>query len=125
MLEYVFFQEEPRQQFLAFLASRGVAWGLETREPEIVVVIDDSTLDEELLERLESRYDELFDLEQSLFEKRRGRAAGLRTLTINLSQGQAVRAELPSELLDRVLTVLTPEELSTLAGAIARAMKAR
>lgn len=123
MLEYVFFQDEPRQQFLTFLAGQGVAWGLEARGSEIVVVIDDSALDDELLGRLELLYDDLFDLERSLYEQRRGRAEGRRGVVLSLKDGRAVTAELPGELVDRILTVLSPEELGCLADAIAQAVE--
>jgi len=124
LLEYVFFQEEPRQQFLAFLAAQGVPWGLEARDPEIVVVIDDTTLAEDLLERLELLYDDLFDLDQQIFEKKRGRLGGRRSLTLSLRHGRALAVELPADLVDRVLTVLTPQELNNLADGIAQAVEA-
>ena len=121
MLEYVFFEEGPRQRFQAFLEEHRVPWTLETTHPETLVVVDDSRLEEALADRLESLYDELFALEQSIFLTEKvpppsaRRAKGIR---LHLKDGTELHADLPQDLIDRILQVLSPEELDIVADAI-------
>lgn len=121
MLEYVFFEEEPRRRFQAFLEQHDLSWTLESAQPESVVVVDDTRMDAELADRLESLYDELFVLEQSLFAAARPqsqdhqRAAGV---LLHLKDGTALQTDLPPELVKRVLAAITPEELDLIADAV-------
>ena len=126
MLEYVFFEQEPRERFQGFLAEQGLDWTLETRDPETLVVIDDATIDDELADRIEDLYDELFDMEQAIYEasipKSPDHYIGT-GVVVNLKDGRAVYANLPPELLNRVLTVVSPEELGTIVDAIVSAVE--
>lgn len=121
MLEYVFFDEEPRLRFQAFLQQHGVQWTLEPAPPETLVVVDDTGMDEELADSLESLYDELFALEQGRFASRRtpapapGKPQGV---LLHLKDGTELRAELPPDLVDRVLTAISPDELDLIADAV-------
>ena len=126
MLEYVFFEQEPRERFQGFLAEQGIDWTLETRDPETLVVIDDATIDDELADRIEDLYDELFDMEQAIYEASIPKSPDHYTGTgvvVNLKDGRAVYANLPPELLNRVLTVVSPEELGTIVDAIVSAVE--
>jgi hypothetical protein len=121
MLEYVFFDDEPRQRFLAFLEQHGVSWTLESALPETLVVIDDTQLDEELADSLESLYDELFALEQSLFAAQKAQSEAPRKSTgvlLHLKDGTELHADLSPELINRVLTAISSEELDLIADAI-------
>ena len=125
MLEYVFFQEAPRKHFQEFLTEQGLAWTLEPGDLETLVVVDEAGLDDELAERVESMYDELFAAEEALQAEQA--APPLRPddgsgLTIKLPHNHSVFVQLPPELVDRVLTVITAEELTVLVGVIARAV---
>jgi len=125
MLEYVFFQEAPRKHFQEFLTEQGLAWTLETGVLETLVVVDEAGLDDELAERVESMYDELFAVEEAL---RAGHVAPpLRPhdssgLTIKLPDKRSVSIQIPPELVDRMLTVITAEELAVLVEVIAQAV---
>jgi hypothetical protein len=126
MLEYTFFENAPRARFMTFLAEQGLSWTLEHRDPETLVVVDEAQLDDDLAERLESFYDELFDLEQGLFETRhvpQREDHAVDGLALRLADGRTLRADLPAELVDRVLTVLSREELTTLAQALVDALE--
>jgi hypothetical protein len=120
MLEYVFFEEEPRRRFQSFLEEHGVPWTLEPHQPETLVVIDDSRLDGALADRLESLYDELFALEQSLFlaEKPPPASARAKGIRLHLKDGTEIQVDLPQDLIDRLLEAITPEELDGVADAI-------
>jgi hypothetical protein len=121
MLEYVFFEEDPRRRFQGFLDEHGVPWTLESRHPETLVLVDDGRLDEALADRLESLYDELFDLEQSLFLAEKpppaaaAKASGIR---LHLKDGTELTVDLPQELIDRILGAISTEELDLVADAV-------
>ncbi len=126
MLEYVFFEQEPRERFQDFLGEQGLNWTLEPRDPETLVVIDDAEIDDELADRIEDLYDELFDMEQALYEAGLPESAEHYAGTgvvVNLKDGRAVYANLPPELLNRVLSVISPEELGTIVDAIVSAVE--
>lgn len=126
MLEYVFFEEEPRQRFQAFLNQHRVAWTLEPGDPESLVVVDDAGIDEALADRVEALYEELFALEHSLFvadsvqAQAKPRAKGV---PLHLKDGTTLHADLPEELIKRLLTVITTDELDLIADAIACALE--
>lgn len=126
MLEYVFFEEEPRQRFQAFLNQHRVPWTLEPADPEARVVVDDAGIDETLADRVEALYEELFALEHSLFvadsvqSQAKPRAKGV---PLHLKDGTTLHADLPEELIKRLLTVITTDELDLIADAIACALE--
>jgi hypothetical protein len=126
MLEYVFFQELPRKRFQELLKEQGLSWTLESGDMETLVVIDDAGVDNALADRIESVYDELFALDQATYgsvvpERTDGRMeAGV---AVYLEDGSTVFADLPSELVNRVLTAISSEELRTFVDAIARAVE--
>jgi hypothetical protein len=127
MLEYVFFEEAPRKRFQDFLAAQGLAWTLEPGTLETLVVVDEAGLDDELAERIESVYDELFALEQAVHSPRPAAPAEVDddddSVTIRIPDGRTLHTDLPQELVHRVLTVITAEELALLAEVIARAVE--
>ena len=126
MLEYVFFEEEPRERFQDFLDGEGLDWTLEVRDPETLVLLDDTEIDDALADRIEDLYDELFDLERALYESGMPESAEHYTGTgvvVNLKDGRRVYAKLPAELLSRVLSVISPEELGTFVDAIVCAVE--
>ncbi|MGE5154248.1 MAG: hypothetical protein ACM3ST_09550 [Bdellovibrio bacteriovorus] len=123
MLEYVFFEKEPRGRFQSFLDQQGIPWTLEAGDPESVVVVDDARLDATLAERLETLYDELFALEQSLFvSDKKAPPPKDKGLPLRLKDGTRLRADLPEELVKRLQSVLSAEELDAIADAIACAL---
>ncbi len=128
MLEYVFFQEAPRKHFQDFLTEQGLAWTLEPGDLETLVVVDEAGLDDELAERIEAVYDELFSAEQSVYftnlpqSARDDDGSGI---VIQTPDGGGIYVTLPQELIQRLLTVITAEELGYLVDAIARAVISR
>jgi hypothetical protein len=123
MLEYVFFEEQPRERFQSFLEQHGVPWTLEPGDPESVVVVDDARLDAALADQLEALYDELFALEQGLFVSDRTPSPPQdRGLRLRLKDGTRLQADLPDELIKRLRSLLSAEELDLIADAIACAL---
>jgi hypothetical protein len=127
MLEYVFFQETTRKRFQDFLTEQGLAWTLEPGDLETLVIVDEAGMDDELAERIESVYDDLFALEQSaqdpILPPPTGGDDDGSGVVIKLKDGHRVYAALPPGLIQRLLTVITPEELAALVDAITHAVE--
>lgn len=125
MLEYVFFHEVPRKRFQEFLKEQGLVWTLESGDMETLVVIDDVGVDDTLADRIESVYDELFAMDQAICSSASAEPAdqGIEGVAVRLESGRTVVADLPPELVSRVLTAISPQELRVFVDAVARAIE--
>jgi len=126
MLEYVFFNSEPCEQFRAFLAERGVMSSLTKGELELIVQIEEASVDDALADLIDARYDELFELDQRLYEAGLARATDNHQasgVVVNLRDGRAVYAGVRPDLLCKVIQALSPEELGELVDAIVEAVE--
>ena len=126
MLEYGFFQDGPRKRFQSLLKERGIPWSLEIRGAETLVVIDEAQIGQDTAEEIEAAYDELFAMEQALYEDNLPQLSGepgITPVTVELDDGRTASAEVPSDLLNRVLAVLSPDEFETLVDCIVRAVE--
>ena len=126
MLEYVFFQELPRKRFQKFLKEQGLLWTLEFGDMETLVVIDDAGVDDELADRIESTYDELFAMDQATYGSIAAGSVDLdpeEGVAVRLENGHTVIADVPPELVSRVLTAISPEELRIFVDSVARAVE--
>ena len=126
MLEYVFFNADPCARFRSFLEERGLPSSLAEGDPELVVQVDEERVDDELADAIEARYDELFELDQRLYEASLGPPADnyqTSGVVVNLEDGRAVYAGVRPDLLRKVLQALSPEELGELVEAIAEAVE--
>lgn len=125
MLEYIFFHQQPFDAFVAFLQAEGLEpqticedGSYEIRLPE--------DIDDALSERIETRYDELMDVNQELFEAELESGASNyhgAGVVVNLSDGQAVYAQVDPALLSKVMQVISPEELGQIVSAIVDAVE--
>lgn len=125
MLEYVFFQEVPLKRFQDFLKEQGLVWTLEAGDMESLVVIDDLDVDDRLADRIESVYDELFALDQTICRSASAEPVhqGNNGIAVRLASGRTVVADLPPELVSRVLTAISRQELRVFVDAVVRAVE--
>jgi len=125
MLEYVFFDERPRDQFVTFLQQKSVELKLEEDEGLLKVWISED-LDDDLDEAIEDFYDDMMALNQQLYEDENNdaevgyNAAGI---VLELNTGDNVYAQVDPELLGRIMTVVTPDEFNTVVNAIVEAVE--
>ena len=125
MLEYVFFDERPRDQFVTFLQQKSVELKLEEDEGLLKVWISED-LDDDLDEAIEDFYDDMMALNQQLYEDENNdaevgyNAAGI---VLELNTGDNVYAQVNPELLGRIMTVVTPDEFNTVVNAIVEAVE--
>jgi hypothetical protein len=125
MLDFVFFNRETFERFLDLAHSAGLETSVNKDDDNFVVMLGED-IDDDILETLETHYDALLDLDQSLVEQTLGddeqelHSAGI---TVQLKDGRNVYARLSPELLSRVLQCISNDELNTIVNAIADAVE--
>ena len=126
MLEYIFFQEEPLRRFARFLVGLGLAPQQARTEESWLVTLDEESVDDDTADRIDDFYDDMFDLDQELY------AAGMQEdadnyasagVVVNLGDGKTVYADVPGDLLQKIMQALTPQELGDLVNAIVDAVE--
>ena len=125
MLEYVFFDERPRDQFVTFLQEKSVELKLEEDEGLLKVWISED-LDDDLDEAIEDFYDDMMALNQQLYEDENNEAEvgyNAAGIVLELNTGENVYAQVNPELLGRIMTVVTPDEFNTVVNAIVEAVE--
>lgn len=123
MLEFVFFDSRPREQFVDFLRHRGVV-AVQNDDDETYGVAISEDVEDQLLAAIEAHYEELMVLDQSLFEATAGEAGDHTAgVVLNLASGDTVYAQVDPALLGRVMEVLTPQEFGQLVNAIVDAVE--
>jgi hypothetical protein len=126
MLEYVFFHADPCARFCAFVREKGLEPSMTEGEPEFIVGVEEAGVDDDLADALDGFYDEMFALDQDLYEHAAEalqdgyQAAGV---VVNLQDGRAVYADIPLAILAKVTQALTLPELSDLVNAIVTAVE--
>ncbi len=124
MLEYIFFDERPWQKFIQFLEQRQLDH-LPAREEQGYLVRLPEDIDDARMDEIEAYYDEMLDMNEALFveqadEAEHRHAAGI---SVNLSDGRTVQAEVDPALLNRLLQVVSIDELGRFVNAIADAVE--
>jgi len=125
MLEYVFFDERPRDQFVTFLQEKSVELKLEEDEGLLKIWISED-LDDDLDEAIEDFYDDMMALNQQLYEDESNEAEvgyNAAGIVLELNTGENVYAQVNPELLSRIMTVVTPDEFNTVVNAIVEAVE--
>lgn len=121
MLEFVLFDQRPFDQFAAFARGLGLtpACRVTEREEYLVELPDD--LDDGVIEQLEACYEQMMGISEELMaEEDQGHysAAGVQ---LRLSGGEEIVASVEPALLQKVLSVLSFDELGRFADSIAHA----
>ncbi|OOZ36929.1 hypothetical protein [Solemya velesiana gill symbiont] len=123
MLEYIFFDERPWNRFVGFLQEKGLSPVADHEDQGYMVRLPEDTADG-LMDDIEAFYDEMLDMNEALFIEEEG-AGQLHTagVTVNLKNGRTVQAAVDPKLLNRILEVVSAEELGRLVNAIVDAVE--
>ena len=124
MLEYAFFSAEACARFCRFVEELGLRPRVERGDPETLVQLDEGAVDDTLADVIDTFYDDMFALDQTLFEEASADDYHAAGVVVNLRDGRAVYAGVPPVLLGKVMQVLSPEELADLVAAIVDAVEA-
>jgi hypothetical protein len=127
MLEYVFFHQQPMLQFCDFVRQLGLDPQMQdTSEDSLIVSLDEESVDDDLADEIDNFYDGMMDLDHELFSdavepgSEDYQTAGV---VVNLADGKTVYADVPGELLKRVMEVLSLQELGDFVNAIVDAVE--
>ena len=127
LLEYIFFHPQSCERFKQFLQQNGVAMlkeGVDQTDVEGLTVYISDDLDEEISEKIENFYDEMMELDESLvIEDDDSDEYSQVGLAVTLNDGRSVMASVDPDVLNRVLTVITHDELGKLVDVIADAVE--
>jgi hypothetical protein len=123
LLEYIFFDERPWRHFIDFIKELGLEPETSRGDEGWLVALPEE-IEDALNERIEAFYDEMLDYNESLVAEREGVAhRHLAGLSVSLSDGRTVLAPVDPGLMQRVLSVVTPQELGELVDAVVAAVE--
>lgn len=127
LLEYIFFHEKPRQQFKAFLHSRNidiVKEAVDKTDVDGLTVFISDDLDDELSAEIESFYDDMMVMTEELIKVQNDthemNNAGL---AVTLADGRSVLASVDVDVVNKVLSVVTHQQLGELVDSIVEAVE--
>lgn len=125
MLDYVLFDEVPYKLFIDWLKSKSVTYAVERDEDNYIIKVSED-LDEDLLDDIDDKYEELMDMNQDIInesEKENNDGYNMAGVVVTLKDGTISYADIDSKLLSRVISVISPEELGEIVCAIADAVE--
>jgi hypothetical protein len=113
MLEYIFFHDEPRKQFLQYIESLDIPHVEQDDTMGMIVAIPEE-LGEDIEDEIEAHYDKLME------DAEAGEAAekDVAAMTISLQSGDTIYASVEPKGLNRILSVITTQELNDLVNSI-------
>jgi hypothetical protein len=121
MLEYVFFDQRPLDRFSEFLKGLGLhpECRVTDREEYLVELPDD--LDEPVIEQVEACYEKMMGLSEDLMAEEDDGHYSAAAVQVSLPDGNEVVASIEPRLLQKVLSVLSYDELAAFVDAVAAA----
>ncbi len=127
MLEYIFFHPQSCERFKQFLREIEVVMlkeGVDETDVEGLTVYIADDLDEAVSEKIENFYDEMMELDEALVIEGEGADEYSQVgLAVSLKDGRSVMASVDPDVLNRMLTVVTHDELGKVVDAIADAVE--
>ena len=125
MIEYIFFHKTPYTLFCEFLLKINIPYEESSEETDVeallVKIADD--LDDEISEQIEAYYDELLELDEGLVEEDPEGVIDQAGLAVTLDNGVSVLASVNPDVLNRMLTVVSQDEMGEFIDAIVNAVE--
>jgi len=128
MLDYIFFHLNPYQSFITFLKAEGIKFSeaneyqASTEEEGLMIVIEQE-LDDGLLDKVESYYDQMMDLTGQLISAQDDEEIANAGIAVNLKDGRMVMAKLDPSLVYKISTLLSQDELMSIVNAVVDAVE--
>lgn len=122
MLDYIFFQETSRQQFIEYLDQQGISHeSSEDQHMGHLVHVPMLEADPKT-DAIEQLYEQLNEADEALFmDEQDGNQ--ITALSVTLQDGRVSYAPIEPDMMNRLMSVLTPEEIGELVSAIAKAVE--
>ena len=125
MIEYIFFHQKPCDLFCQFLVSLKIPFETNKEETDIegllVAIADD--LDDEISNKIESYYDELLEMDEALLVEDPEDLIDQAGLAVTLNSGQSTFASIDPDVLNRMLTSVSRDEIAAFIDAIVNAVE--
>ncbi len=119
MDEYIFFDAGLRDRFVQHAVELGVP--CESRDDPLgLVVAVPEDLDDDLVDKLEARYDELQDEQSGLMSQTKGGLGQLAGFRLVLPDGQVCTVPLRTDMANRLVASFSAEEIQLLFETVAR-----
>ncbi len=125
-LEFIFFHDQPYLRFLEFLQQKNVPLLNETKDITNVegrVVVIEDNLDELLYDEIEAFYEEMMTLNQKLVADSGDDEMNMMGLAVTVEDGRSVLAAVDPDVLNRILGVVSQQELGQLVDQIVDAVE--
>ncbi|WP_069471029.1 hypothetical protein [Candidatus Marithrix sp. Canyon 246] len=125
MLEYVFFHETPFQSFVKYLETKKVSPKITIEDDSYEIGISED-INEDLSDEIDDKYDELMEMNQDLLEKEEEANEhnyNLASIGFKLKDGTSSNANIDSNVMSRIMGVITPLELNLMVDAIVTAVE--
>ena len=122
MLEYVFFDARPREQFVEFVSGKGLAAMVVDTDECLMVQLEEG-LDDDLEDEIENFYDRMMDYDRSLKESDDTDGYKAAGIVLDLQGGQTAYAAVDPDLLGRVMGAISAEEFARIVDAIVTAVE--
>lgn len=122
MLEYVFFDRRPRGLFLDVLRDNDVVFDLLDKEDELLVLIADD-YPEALMAVIERCFESTLKMSETLMAEDEGvDSFEMAGVEVTLDQQTSVMASVDARVLEKILSVLNFDELSSFVDSISTAV---
>ncbi|MBI3096154.1 MAG: hypothetical protein HYY97_14900 [Rhodocyclales bacterium] len=121
--EYIFFDADLRDRFVAFVAARGIASELRADAMDGLIVALADDLADEIEDAIEDHYTTLMEVQRDLAEAADGdQALALMAVAITLPDGQPGTVRIPARHARRLFAHFSVEEVHELVAAIAQSV---
>ena len=118
MLEYIFFDDEPRKQFIQYMESLDIPHVEQDDTMGMIVAVPED-MGEDIEDQIEAHYDKLMeDAEEWLAEAGEAAEKDVAAITISLQNGNTIYASVEPKVLNRILSVISTQELNDLVNSI-------
>jgi hypothetical protein len=118
MLDYICFDKVFTEEFTAFLGQQDVGYELREDDMGTIVSIPDD-LDADLDDAIDERFEALErEYERRLKSELMETEKNVSAISVNLSNGETCYVPIPEEMMNRLMTVLSPQEIGDLVDAI-------
>lgn len=125
MLEFIFFHQNISKLFTDFIAGLGIEYRVKDDEETFTVSISED-VDDERVEKIEDEYDRLLDISRDLTDSEEGENRDnyqKASLLITLKNGEISYAHVDTDMVNRMLQVISTTELNQFIEAVADAVE--
>jgi len=123
MLEYVFFDQRPFEQFSDYV--KGLNLTPECRvtgQDEYLIELPDD-LDDTVIDQVEAHYEKMMGISEDLMAEEDAGHYSAAGVQVSLTDGSQIVASVEPVLLQKVLTVLSYDELAEFVDAVAESVE--